>query len=38
MKRKSINEMTREELAFEYSELLAEYEQVKAEYRGITVL
>ena len=31
MKRKSINEMTREELAFEYSELLAEYEQVKAE-------
>ena len=31
MKRKSINEMTREELAFEYSELLAEYEQVKAQ-------
>ncbi|MBQ9746780.1 MAG: aminotransferase class I/II-fold pyridoxal phosphate-dependent enzyme [Clostridia bacterium] len=31
MKRKPINEMTREELAFEYSELLAEYEQVKAE-------
>ena len=31
MKRKPINEMTREELAFEYSELLAEYEQIKAE-------
>ena len=31
MKRKSINEMTREELAAEYSELLAEYNKVKAE-------
>lgn len=31
MKRKSIHEMTAEELAFEYSELLAEYEQVKAQ-------
>lgn len=28
---KPISQMTREELAFEYSELLAEYEQVKAE-------
>ncbi len=28
---KPITKMTREELAFEYSELLAEYEQVKAE-------
>ena len=31
MKRISINEMTREELALEYRGLLAEYEQVKAE-------
>ena len=29
--KKPISQMTREELAFEYSELLAEYEQVKAE-------